>query len=133
MIARGLILVAAAGNDGPTSPVAFPAATQGVIAVTAVDIENRVYLSANRGPQIAFSAYGVEVEAAMDDGDYEAVSGTSFAAPIIAAALALRIRGAVTPEQALASLSPDVVDLGAPGRDPIYGLGLVSQSSDSSH
>ena len=133
MIARGLILVAAAGNDGPTYPVAFPAATQGVIAVTAVDTENRVYLSANRGPQIAFSAYGVEVEAAMDDGDYEAVSGTSFAAPIIAAALALRVRGAVTPEQALASLSPDVVDLGAPGRDPIYGLGLVSQSGDSSH
>ncbi len=132
MIARGLILVAAAGNDGPTYPVAFPAATQGVIAVTAVDAENRVYLSANRGPQIAFSAYGVEVEAAMDDGDYEAVSGTSFAAPIVAAALALRVRGAVTPEQAIAVLSADVVDLGAPGRDPIYGLGLVSQHGGDS-
>ena len=127
MIARGLILVAAAGNDGPTYPVAFPAATQGVIAVTAVDAENRIYLSANRGPQIAFSAYGVEVEAAMDDGDYEAVSGTSFAAPIVAAALALRVRAATTPEQAIAALSPSVVDLGAPGRDPIYGLGLVSE------
>ncbi len=128
MIARGMILVAAAGNDGPTFPVAFPAATPGVIAVTAVDAENRVYLSANRGPQIAFSAYGVEVEAAMDDGDYDAVSGTSFAAPIIAAALALRVRSASTPEQAITSLSPSVVDLGAPGRDPIYGLGLVTQS-----
>ncbi len=127
MIARGLILVAAAGNDGPTSPVAFPAATQGVIAVTAVDAANRVYLSANRGPQIAFSAHGVEVEAAMDDGDYDVVSGTSFAAPIITAALALRVRNASTPEQAIAALSPSVVDLGAPGRDPIYGLGLVSE------
>jgi subtilisin family serine protease len=125
MIARGLILVAAAGNDGPTHPVSFPAATLGVIAVTAVDTQNRVYLSANRGPQIAFSAYGVEVEAAVDDGAYEMVSGTSFAAPQVAAALALRIRSAVTPDQAVAMLAPGAVDLGAPGRDDIYGYGLV--------
>jgi subtilisin family serine protease len=125
MIGRGLILVAAAGNDGPTHPVSFPAATPGVIAVTAVDTQNRVYLSANRGPQIAFSAYGVEVEAAVDDGAYEMVSGTSFAAPQVAAALALRIRSAVTPDQAVAMLAPSAVDLGAPGRDDIYGYGLV--------
>jgi hypothetical protein len=97
----------------------------GVIAVTAVDAENRIYLSANRGRQIAFSAFGVEVEAAVDDGAYEFVSGTSFATPTVTAALARRIRGPTTPEQAVAALSPGAVDLGAPGRDEVYGYGLV--------
>jgi hypothetical protein len=43
----------------------------------------------------------------------------------VAAAPALRIRGAVTPDQAVAMLAPGAVDLGAPGRDDIYGYGLV--------
>jgi subtilisin family serine protease len=124
MIARGMILVAAVGNDGPTSPVAYPAAIPGVVAVTAVDAERRVLLSANRGPQIAFSTYGVSVTAAVDDGGYEVMSGTSFAAPIVTAELALRCR-ASNAQQAVQSLSSSAIDLGAPGRDDVYGFGFV--------
>lgn len=123
MIARGLIIVAAVGNDGPTRPVGFPAAYPGVVAVTAVDAENRIFLSANRGPEVAFSALGVGVEAAVDEGAYEALSGTSFAPPIVAALLA---RSAYAPPaQAVAHLSHAALDLGAPGRDAVYGYGLV--------
>jgi len=124
MMARGMILVAAVGNDGPTSPVAYPAAIAGVVAVTAVDAAHRVLLTANRGPEIAFSSYGVSVTAAVDDGGYETMSGTSFAAPLVTAELALRSR-ATSGQQALQSLSLSALDLGAPGRDDIYGYGFV--------
>ena len=124
MIARGMVLVAAVGNDGPTTPVAYPAAIPGVVAVTAVDASHRVLLSANRGPQIAFSSYGVSVTAAVDDGGYETMSGTSFAAPIVTAELAVRCR-ASTAQQAVQGLSSSAIDLGAPGRDDVYGYGFV--------
>jgi subtilisin family serine protease len=124
MVARGMILVAAVGNDGPTSPVAYPAAIDGVVAVTAVDAEHRVLLSANRGPQIALSSYGVSVTAAVDDGGYETMSGTSFASPIVAAELALRCRAA-NAQQAIQGLCASALDLGATGRDDVYGYGFV--------
>jgi hypothetical protein len=124
-IARGMILVAAVGNGGPTTPVAYPAAYPGVVAVTAVDSQNRVYLSANRGPQVTFAAVGVSIEAAAEGDEYEVVSGTSFASPIVAAELALARRGATTPTTAINALAADAVDLGAPGRDAVYGFGRV--------
>ena len=86
-------------------------------------MENRIYLSANRGPQVAFSALGVGIEAAVDEGAYEELSGTSFAAPIVAALLAAGAR--TNPTQAIAQLSHVALDLGAPGRDAVYGYGLV--------
>jgi subtilisin family serine protease len=124
-IARGMILVAAVGNGGPTNPVAYPAAYPGVVAVTAIDDRNRVYLSANRGPQVAFAALGVSIEAAAEGEEYEVVSGTSFASPIVAAQLALLRRGRASPEAAIEALAAGAVDLGAPGRDDIYGYGRV--------
>jgi subtilisin family serine protease len=125
MTARGMIIVAAAGNEGPTKPVGFPAAYPGIVAVTAVDGENRIYLSANRGPQIVFSALGVNVEAAVDEGAYENVSGTSFAAPVVSAHLATASLTPVTAHQTLARMTASALDLGAPGRDAVYGYGLI--------
>jgi subtilisin family serine protease len=124
-IARGMILVAAVGNGGPTNPVAYPAAYPGVVAVTAIDDRNRVYLSANRGPQVAFAALGVSVEAAAESDEYEIVSGTSFASPIVAAELALLRRNASSPTIAVQALAARALDLGAPGRDDVYGFGRV--------
>ncbi len=122
--ARGVILVAAVGNAGPTAPVAYPAAYPGVVAVTAVDEADRVYLLANRGPQVAFATRGVDITAATDGDAYEVVSGTSFAAPQIAAALALL--GAASAQDAVNTLAGQAVDLGAPGRDAVYGFGRPS-------
>ncbi|RME67174.1 MAG: hypothetical protein D6782_03055, partial [Alphaproteobacteria bacterium] len=49
--ARGIVVVAPVGNDGPTKPVAWPAAHPSVIAVTATDRDGHVFLTAQRGPQ----------------------------------------------------------------------------------
>jgi subtilisin family serine protease len=120
-VARGVLLVAAVGNSGPNAPVAYPAAYPSVVAATAVDASDRVFLFANRGPQVAFAALGVDVEAAAEGDAYTSVSGTSFAAPRVAAALAaLR---AADPKAAIETLARRVRDLGAPGRDVVYGFG----------
>jgi hypothetical protein len=78
MIARGHVLVSAAGNDGPAAPPLFPAAYPGVIGVGAVDARGRVLPESAAGRQVAFCALGV-VGSGRD-----MLRGTSFAAPIVA-------------------------------------------------
>ena len=125
---RGMILVAAAGNQGPTAPPQYPAAYRWAVAVTAVDNRNRVYPRAVRGPHLAFAAPGVRMQLpdnAMQPGPIR--SGTSYAVPWVTAAIAGR-RGADTGtsrQSIVESLARDVTDLGAPGRDAVYGWGLL--------
>ena len=78
MVARGHVLVGAAGNDGPAAPPLFPASYPGVIGVGAVDARGRVLPESASGKQVAFCALGV-VGSGRD-----MLRGTSFAAPIVA-------------------------------------------------
>ena len=71
-----VLLIAAVGNAGPTSLPLYPGADAGVIAVTATDADDRLMLRANRGPQVADAAPGVEILAAAPDGKYQVTSGT---------------------------------------------------------
>lgn len=122
--ARGSIVVAAVGNDGPAAPPLYPAAYPGVIAVTGVDRGRKALLEAGRGPQVAFAAPAADM-AAVGVGGFVSVRGTSFAAPLVAGRLAAL---AAAGPNALARLSDEAIDLGAPGRDPIYGRGLVCEA-----
>ena len=89
MQARGHLLVAAVGNDGPAAPPLYPASYPGVVGVTAVDRRGRPLPEAARGPQVKFAAPGSQmVSAAPGTPPYRQVRGTSFAAPIVAALLA---------------------------------------------
>lgn len=128
-LARGRIVVAAVGNDGPAAPALYPAAYPGVVAVTAVDTRRRVLPEAGRGPHVLFAAPGSDMVAASGAG-YAAVRGTSFAAPIVAGLLAAGLAGQpnLNARQALDALATSVVDLGTPGRDPVFGLGLVGEA-----
>ncbi|HCK83184.1 MAG TPA: hypothetical protein DHW63_01270 [Hyphomonadaceae bacterium] len=123
---RGHVIVAAAGNGGPLATPAFPAAFERSIAVTAIDGNDRPYVRANRGGYIDFAANGVNVR--VQSGGHELlVSGTSFAAPLVAARIAEQM-GTPSPTRAteiLSELRQRAVDLGAPGRDPIFGWGAV--------
>jgi Subtilase family len=126
-IARGHVVVAAAGNGGPSAPAAYPAASPGAVAVTAVDHVGRVYMNANRGPYIDMSAIGVGIGAEAPDGSLRPHSGTSFAAPFVSASLA-RCVDKVKPgqnESCIKQMESRARDLGTPGRDPIYGHGLL--------
>jgi len=127
MVEKGHVLVAAVGNEGPRGATQYPAAYDRVVGVTAVDAGNRIYIYANQGDSVDFAAMGVDAPAATSAASVEAVSGTSYAAPIVAAAFARRL-SKPNPKQAAAvfnALRRQARDLGAPGRDPVYGHGLI--------
>lgn len=122
----GMVMVAAAGNAGPNAPPQYPAAFPFVIAVTAVDQGGAVYTKAVRGKHIDLAAPGVDILIEGRSGA-RVLSGTSAAAPFVTAAIVTDPR--------LVGRSVDVVrtalgrgtqDLGATGRDPVFGAGLVS-------
>jgi chemotaxis protein histidine kinase CheA len=126
-IAKGHIIVAAAGNGGPTAPPAYPAALPDVVAVTAVDRKMKVYRYANQGRYITVAARGVDVTAAAPGGGSSSYSGTSFATPHIAAFMArcTKSLSAAARKKCMASLEKSAKDLGAPGKDAVYGLGYI--------
>ena len=127
MCARGYLLVAAVGNDGPAAPPLFPASYPHVIGVTGVDAHRRVLIEAARGKQVMFAAPGTDMTAAAGGAKYSPVRGTSFAAPIVAALLAemISVPDVSAGEAAVDSLARQAIDLGPPGRDLTYGFGLV--------
>lgn len=122
-VRRGFLIVAAVGNDGPAAPPLYPASYSGVIGVTGVDGRNRALVEAARGPQVSFAAAGVDNAAALRG--TARVRGTSFAAPIVAGQLVLRTQSVNTNTAALRALQSSAHDLGMPGRDDVYGYGLV--------
>ena len=99
--ARGIVLIAAVGNAGPRSPPLYPAADSHVIGVTATDADDKLLPQANRGPQVAVAAPGVEILAPAPNGGYQVTSGTSVAAAHASgvAALLLARNPKLTPAQ----------------------------------
>ena len=124
VMAKGGLVVAAVGNDGPAAPPLYPAAYPGVIAVTGVDSRGHVLPEAGRGTHVDFAAPGSDMAAAGIGGGYVSVRGTSFAAPIVAGRLAA-LRSTETVAQAVDALARGAAHLGGPGLDPAYGHGLV--------
>ncbi|MEM6746276.1 MAG: S8 family serine peptidase [Pseudomonadota bacterium] len=120
---RGALIVAAAGNDGPDAPPRYPAALNDVIAVTAFDAAQRVYADAVRGPHIDIAAPGVDVFIDHQGGVYR--SGTSFAAPFVALYFATNTDMPADIRDARQALTNASTDLGAPGRDPVFGVGAL--------
>jgi hypothetical protein len=129
--ARGVVIVAAAGNNGPGAKPSYPAAYPDVIAATAVDDRLAVYDRATQGDYVALSAPGVGLKLAAVNGKVEERSGTSYAVPfVVAAALGARSRDpALSPAQVKEKLESAAFDLGAPGPDPVFGAGLVRVES----
>jgi len=127
--AKGIVVVAAVGNNGPAGEPLYPAAYATVVGITAVDSADRVYVRAGRGRHVAFAAPGVAVEVARAEGGYEAESGTSMAAPIAAAILARALAApGSSPASVLRAARATAIDLGEPGFDETYGHGRISAS-----
>jgi serine protease len=147
--AAGVMVVAAAGNQASAAP-GYPASYDGVISVSAVDIQRRLTAYSNTGNRIDVAAPGGDNSVDLN-GDgypdgvlstggrvssnalnfvYSFLSGTSMAAPHVAGVLALMksVNSDLTPADIDAMLAAGLLsdDLGAPGRDNLYGHGIIN-------
>lgn len=145
--AQGVVLVAAAGNDSSDTP-SYPAAMEGVIAVSATDFNNEQAPYSNFGAWVDLAAPGGDMSAdANGDGfsdgilstyvneggelspSYASLQGTSMASPHASGVFALMkaVDPQLTPDDidALLTSGELTTDLGETGRDPVYGYGLL--------
>jgi len=145
---KGIIVVAAAGNENTSTP-SYPAAYNGVIAVSAVNINSTKASYSNYGSYIDVAAPGGDsgdyngdgyqdyvLSAGADDSSgsivnaYVFQAGTSMAAPHVAgvAALMKAVYPGMLPEDMDVLLAAGNItnDIGTPGKDNIYGYGLIN-------
>jgi len=131
----GIVLVAAAGNDG--AAVDFPGAYPEVIAVAATDSANTVASWSSRGPEVDLAAPGVSIFSTYKDKTYKTLSGTSMATPHVVGAVALVLTrpvgaydldgdGAWDPQEVQNKLEATATELGSAEKDYLYGAGLLN-------
>jgi len=125
--ARGILLVAAAGNAGAKSPPLYPAANPNVIAISGTDAQEKLFAPSNRGNYIALAAPGADIFLPAPDEKYQITSGTSFSAAYVSgiAGLIMERNPALKPSDVRALLTRTARDLGTPGRDDLFGAGEV--------
>lgn len=128
---RRISVVAAAGNAGPDAAAAYPAAQDGVIAVTATDMQDNIYAQANHGDYISIAAPGVDILGAKPGGAYDFFSGTSMATGYASglAALMLARQDDLSVVKLRQTMEMSAVDLGLPKRDPKFGAGRIDAAS----
>jgi subtilisin family serine protease len=136
-VSRGVIPVAAAGNEfNEGNPLEFPASLPHVLTVAAVGPDLRPSFFSNASAAVDLSAPGSGILAAVpsafdEDGQkdgYTFLSGTSFSAPMVAAA-ATWVRAArptLESDQVAQVVRLSAQDLGAEGWDSATGFGLLS-------
>jgi subtilisin family serine protease len=122
----GIVVVGATGNNG-LGVVLFPAALAKVIAVTAIDREDRLFEKANRGSRVDLAAPGVDVFTLVSPQTVGSCTGTSPAAAQVSGvvALLLQVRPELSPAEVRQLLEETARDLGPPGRDDQFGWGAV--------
>lgn len=126
--AAGIVIVAAAGNSGPgQDTIGYPARYPQVVAVAATTFQDSVADYSSRGTQLAVAAPGDRVTSTWLNGGYEALSGTSMAAPHVAGLVALLLAAepGLTPAQVRERLKVAAVPLAGWGPEE-QGAGLVN-------
>ncbi len=128
--AAGVVLVAAAGNSGDGS-ISYPAAFDHVISVAAIDNSSAIASFSTRNAFVDVAAPGVGIASTVKSGGYGLMSGTSMATPHVAAVAAL-VRSAHpgwSPAQVESAIEQTADDLGAAGRDDLFGYGRIDAAA----
>jgi subtilisin family serine protease len=124
---RGVLIVAAAGNDG--GEIGYPAAFESVIAVGATESSDSRWARSNTGPSLDIAAPGNQIISyglSSTEPKYS-WSGTSVAAPLVTGAVALMmsVDSSLTPGQITDIITDSADDLGDSGWDQEFGWGLL--------
>jgi putative cell wall-binding protein len=125
---KGVVLVASAGNDKLNgNPVSYPAAYDGVIGVGATTLSDTIASFSNTGTYVDLVAPGQTIYIQRPGGGIYIGQGTSYAAPHVAAVAAqlLAAKPHLAADTVITALTATAEDLGAPGRDDVYGHGMV--------
>jgi len=126
----GTMVIAAAGNNSNDTPF-YPASFANVISVSATNNSDTKANFSNFGPMVDVSAPGVGITSAFKDGTYRTMGGTSMATPHVVglAALIRTIHPTFTLPEIETALKATAKDLGAPGRDDLYGAGRIDAAA----
>ncbi len=133
-VAKGVVVVAAAGNSGNVgNPTMYPAALASVVSVAAISTDDTKAEFSAYGSWIDITAPGVSILSLHNGGDnnYAYANGTSMAAPHVAAAAAI-LRASdpsLTVTEIRNLMNATAEDLGTPGRDDLHGYGLVDPAA----
>ena len=132
-LAAGVVVVAAAGNSGPSpDTVGFPGGYPGVIAVAASDDNDQVASFSSRGDAVAFIAPGVNITSTIPGGGYKTLSGTSMASPHVAGLAALAVergaKGASGVGRAFAAAAAKLCSVSACLAPTSEGSGMIDAS-----
>jgi len=131
-------VVAAAGNTGNSAGtgdnVQYPAKYDSVIAAAATDVNDKRASFSSTGSAVEAAAPGVGIMSTYPGDQYVSLSGTSMAAPYVTGNLALIMDAYpdLTAAEVRAKLRETTVDLGAAGKDTLYGYGLIQAPSAGS-
>jgi subtilisin family serine protease len=125
---RDILPVAAVGNEGPEAATLFPAGYEAVIAVTATDTEDQIYSKANTGEHVDIAAPGVDLLVLGNSSGFRTSSGTSLATAYVSGIAALVLSANPEADYATlrAMLQNSATDLGKPGKDSVFGVGMAN-------
>lgn len=127
---KDVVVVAAAGNRvGGSVQVGAPATIPGVLTVAGLDRQGVASVDASsQGISIGVAAPAEDLVGGLPGGGYAEWAGTSGSTPIVAGVAAL-IRSkwpAMSAKQVINRIVTTAKDAGAPGKDPLYGYGVLN-------
>ena len=129
---NNIIMVAASGNDS-SDTLYYPASYKGVLKIGAINESGVIANFSTRGKDIDFAAPGVNIYTTNKGGKYKTVSGTSFAAPLVAGLIATVIsyNSKLSSEDVYYLLCENAVSVQETDADIKYGNGVVYAPSFS--